>query len=139
MEYFSWGSPTQCLPWSRVECERYSIQVGDGHVAEIGPLRKVLPQQAIGILVGATLPRTVWIAEEERAQFYCGVDTCPYLTQSGPILSRREAGRSYICCCLVTIGASPRLPTKQGTAAEIVGLDLPDTCCCPHYLKTDHK
>jgi len=30
---------------------------------QVGSSREVLPQQQIGILVGAALPRTLWIAE----------------------------------------------------------------------------
>ena len=51
-----------------VEREGDGVQVIGAHGAQIGPLRKVLPKQAIGILVRAALSRTLWVAEiDQRA------------------------------------------------------------------------
>ena len=46
-----------------VELARNGIQLRLGVAGEVGPLRQILPQQAIGVLVGAALPRTVRVAE----------------------------------------------------------------------------
>ena len=62
-EGFRRGAPSEGFPWSGVE------GVGDGRDVVCGPpgkvsaLRKVLAQKAIGVLIGAALPRALRIGE----------------------------------------------------------------------------
>src|SRR6478672_11534356 len=56
-------SPPECLAGPAVECIGNSLNVSALIASEVGALRKVLPQQSIGILVRPSLPRTVGIAE----------------------------------------------------------------------------
>jgi hypothetical protein len=46
-----------------IEPQSDSVQVALRETREIWSFRKILPQQAIGVFVAATLPGTVWIAE----------------------------------------------------------------------------
>src|SRR3954462_7289210 len=59
-------SPAQGLSRPAVEGDRHGGQVLGAVHAEVGALWKVLPQQPVGVLVRAALPRTVGIAEVDR-------------------------------------------------------------------------
>src|SRR3954454_12267618 len=59
-------SPAQGLSGPAVEGHRHSGEVLGAVHAEVGALWKVLPQQPVGVLVRAALPRTVGIAEVDR-------------------------------------------------------------------------
>ena len=53
----------QRLSWSLVELTRYFIQMSLRVYRQVRSLGEVLSQQSIGVLIGATLPRTLRIAE----------------------------------------------------------------------------
>ena len=57
------GFEAQGLSRALIEPQRDPVEVGLGEAREIGSLREVLAQQAVGVLVAAALPRTAWIAE----------------------------------------------------------------------------
>src|SRR3954466_8770954 len=59
-------SPAQCLSRPAVEGDRHGCQVLGAVHAEVGALWKVLAQQPVGVLVRATLPGAVGIAEVDR-------------------------------------------------------------------------
>src|SRR4051812_21263519 len=60
------GSPAQGLSRPAVEGDHHSGELLGAVHAEVGALWKVLPQQPVGVLVRATLPRAVRIAEVDR-------------------------------------------------------------------------
>lgn len=55
--------PPQGLPRPPVEQVLGLADLAVGHVRELGPLREELPEQAVGVLVGAPLPGRVRVAE----------------------------------------------------------------------------
>src|SRR5215207_7296230 len=57
------GSPAQGLSRPAVEGDRHSGELLGAVHAEVGALWKVLPQQPVGVLVRATLPGAVRVAE----------------------------------------------------------------------------
>src|SRR4029453_2669606 len=57
------GLPAEGLAGSAVECGGDRVEVVPGVPAQVGALGKVLPQQAVGVLVGAALPGAVRGAE----------------------------------------------------------------------------
>src|SRR5438067_266339 len=60
--------PVQGFAWPPVEFGGDGVQVGLGQGAEVGDaLGEVLPQQPVGVLVGAALPGGVRVAEVDRA------------------------------------------------------------------------
>src|ERR1019366_8902371 len=59
------GLPHERLAWSGVECGCHALEVVPRVAAEVGALGEVLAQQAVGVLVGAALPRTARVAEED--------------------------------------------------------------------------
>src|SRR5215204_4709692 len=59
-------SPAQGLSRPAVEGDRHSGELLGAVHAEVGALWKVLPQQPVGVLVRATLPGAVRIAEVDR-------------------------------------------------------------------------
>ena len=58
-----WGFVFQGLTWPFVELTRDFVQMGLRVPRQVGSFRKVLPQQAIGVFIGTTLPRTLRITE----------------------------------------------------------------------------
>src|ERR1022692_1696191 len=58
-----WGFELQGLPWSFVELTGYFVQMGLRVYRQVGSLRKVLSQQAIGVLVRPALSRALRITE----------------------------------------------------------------------------
>ena len=71
VECFGWRSPAERLSRSAVEGDRHCVELSRGVPADVRTFGKVLPQQPVGVLVGSTLPRTLWIAE---VNFQSGVD-----------------------------------------------------------------
>src|SRR3954468_8683972 len=59
-------SPAQGLSRPAVEGDRHSGEVLGAVHAQVGALWKVLPQQPVGVLVRATLPGAVRVAEVDR-------------------------------------------------------------------------
>ena len=51
------------LAWSFVELPSHFVELRLAVHGQVSPLRQVLPQQTVGVLVGTTLPRTLRIAE----------------------------------------------------------------------------
>src|ERR1700730_16578009 len=60
------GLKLQGLRWSFVELTSHFVQIGLRVHRQVGALRKVLPQQAIGVLVRPALPRALRIAKNIR-------------------------------------------------------------------------
>src|SRR5438034_6548036 len=58
-----WGFKLQGLTWPFVELPRHFVQIGLRVHRQVGALRKVLSQQAIGVLIRPALPRALRIAE----------------------------------------------------------------------------
>src|SRR5271169_4269956 len=58
-----WGFKLQGLTRSFVELTSHFVQIGLRVHRQVGALRKVLSQQAIGVLVRPALPRALRIAE----------------------------------------------------------------------------
>src|SRR5476651_1443845 len=58
-----WGFKLQGLPWPFVELARHLVQMGLRVHRQVCSLRKVLAQQTIGVLIGAALPRALWITK----------------------------------------------------------------------------
>ena len=63
VECFSWGLPAEDLAGPGVERVSDRFDVLGGPDREVRALREVLAQQAVGILIAASLPRATWIAE----------------------------------------------------------------------------
>src|SRR5580692_819205 len=57
------GLECQSLAWSFIELTCHFVQMSLRVDRQVGPLWEVLPQQTIGVLVGAALPRALRIAE----------------------------------------------------------------------------
>ena len=57
------GLPAEGFAGSTVQSCGDSVQVAPGVSAEIGAFREVLAEQTVGVLVGATLPGTLGVAE----------------------------------------------------------------------------
>jgi len=60
-----WRRKAEAFPWARVEPMSNRVQLALGVAGQVGPFGQVLTQQAIGILVGPTLPGAVWIGKED--------------------------------------------------------------------------
>jgi hypothetical protein len=50
-------SPVERLAWSAIQFYCYSIKFFLGVQGQVGAFREVLPEQPVGVLVGAALPR----------------------------------------------------------------------------------
>ena len=59
----AWFQPTQGLSRPPVDLSSDSVELGLGVDREVGALREVLAQEAVGVLVAAPLPRAVGVAE----------------------------------------------------------------------------
>ena len=62
-QLLGWCSPRECFPGAAVELIGDLVEVGLGAGGQAPVAGEVLAQQAVGVLVGAALPRGVWIAE----------------------------------------------------------------------------
>jgi hypothetical protein len=60
---FCRGFKLQSFARPFVDLARHLVQMGLAVHRQVGPLGEVLPEQAIGVLVGTALPRTLRIAE----------------------------------------------------------------------------
>src|SRR5262245_63311192 len=60
---FGWSCKSQSLAWSFVELPSHFVELGLRVHGQVSPVRQVLPQQTVGVLIGTTLPRTLRIAE----------------------------------------------------------------------------
>ncbi|QSZ55696.1 hypothetical protein AYX19_21650 (plasmid) [Paenarthrobacter ureafaciens] len=58
--------PSEDFAWSLIEFGGDHSQVFAGVDAEICSFRKVLAEQAVGVLVGSALPGAGWVAEVDR-------------------------------------------------------------------------
>src|ERR1700675_860935 len=58
-----WGFKLQGLTWSFIELTSHFVQIGLRVHRQVSALRKVLSQQAIGVLVRPALPRALRIAK----------------------------------------------------------------------------
>ena len=63
VEGFGGGLPIEGFAGSTVQCCGDSVQVASGVSAEIGAFGEVLSEETVGVLVGATLPGTLGVAE----------------------------------------------------------------------------
>jgi len=63
--HFQRRGKAETFPWSCVEPIGDGVQLPLGVARQVGPLGQVLAQQAIGILVGPTLPGAVGIGKED--------------------------------------------------------------------------
>jgi len=68
------GSPAEGLAGAGVEGGGDGVEVAGAVSAQVGALGEVLAQQAVGVLVGATLPRAVRVGEVDLD---AGVDAQP--------------------------------------------------------------
>src|SRR5215204_2280865 len=59
-------SPAQGFAWPAIEGRSYRCKVVRAVLGQVGALREVLPQQPVGVLVRAALPRAVRVAEVDR-------------------------------------------------------------------------
>src|SRR6266566_3295770 len=66
VEGLCWGSPAEGLAGSAVEGRGDGGEVAGGVLAQVSAFGEVLPQQVVGVLVGAALPGAVWVAEVDR-------------------------------------------------------------------------
>ena len=57
------GLPIEGFAGSTVECCGDGVQVASGVSAEVGAFEEVLAEETVGVLVGATLPGTLGVAE----------------------------------------------------------------------------
>jgi hypothetical protein len=60
------SSPAEDFSWPCVECVHDRLELLGTPARHVGPLREVLAQQSVGVLVCAALPRTVRIGELDR-------------------------------------------------------------------------
>src|SRR5688572_4856159 len=60
------GPVAMSFPWSGVESSGDGIAATLGEARHVGVLGQVLPDQAVGVLVGAALPGVMRIGEVER-------------------------------------------------------------------------
>src|SRR5579864_2042361 len=63
IKFLGRGSEPQRLAWPSVELSCHFIQMGLRVNRQVSPFGEVLPEQAVGVLVGAALPRALRIAE----------------------------------------------------------------------------
>ena len=56
---------SQGLSWTLVEPTSDLVQIGLRQTRQFHPVGEVLSQKAVGILIRASLPRALWIAEED--------------------------------------------------------------------------
>jgi hypothetical protein len=66
VEGLGWCLPSECLARPVVEGSRDRVELVLVVAGQVGPLREVLAQQPVRVLIGAPLPGTVWVAEVDR-------------------------------------------------------------------------
>jgi hypothetical protein len=57
IESFGWSCKSQSLAWSLVELPSHFVELGLRVHGQVSPLRQILPQQTVGVLIGTTLLR----------------------------------------------------------------------------------
>ncbi|GEM_PF-2768325 len=62
---FQGHGKVETFPWARVQSLGDSVQLALGITGQICTLGQILAQQAIGVLVGAALPRRMRIGKED--------------------------------------------------------------------------
>src|SRR5271168_1128093 len=63
VERFGRCAPAERLAWSAVERGSDRLELLRGVSCEVCSSREVLAEQAVGVLVGAALPRALWVTE----------------------------------------------------------------------------
>ena len=81
-----WGEKGVTFTGSGVECQGYGVTIGLGHVSEALALRKVLPDQAVGVFVGCAFPRVVRCSEVEAGA--CRGLDCLVAAELGAVVCR---------------------------------------------------
>lgn len=66
MHALGWGLPAEGFTWAGVEFGGDGVEVLTGVGREIGSLGEILPEQAVGVFVGASLPGTGGVTEVDR-------------------------------------------------------------------------
>lgn len=66
MQTLGWGFPAERFAWAAVELGGDGVQVLAAVDGQVGSFREVLPQQAVGVFVGAALPGACRVAEVDR-------------------------------------------------------------------------
>src|SRR4051794_35897115 len=66
VEGFGGATPSEDLSWPRVEDGGHGLKLLATPSGEGGALREILAQHAVGVLVGASLPRAVRVSEVDR-------------------------------------------------------------------------
>src|SRR5829696_5347122 len=66
VEFFDGLPPLQCLTRPAIQLCGDPIELGLRMQRQVGALREVLPEQAVGVLVRTTLPRRMRVAEIHR-------------------------------------------------------------------------
>src|SRR6266403_2494986 len=103
-----WGFKLQGLTWPFVQLTSHFVQIGLRVHRQVGALRKVLSQQAIGVLVRPALPRALRIAK-----IYVGVRTesgshvapAPAFVRPARCVGARY--RACASCSTITMLSSP--------------------------------
>ena len=63
VECFGGCAPVECLAWSAVERRSDRLELLRGVSGEVGAFGEVLAEQAVGVLVCASLPRALRVTE----------------------------------------------------------------------------
>lgn len=58
--------PVQNVPWPIVEHRLHPFDLAPGHLVKVSPGGKALPQEPVGVLVGAPFPGTVGMRKVDR-------------------------------------------------------------------------
>lgn len=66
LNYLCRRFPAECLSRQTAECSSDGLEPVTRVSGQVSALGEVLAQEAIGVLVGAALPRAVWVAEVDR-------------------------------------------------------------------------
>jgi transposase InsO family protein len=129
-----------------IEATRYAIQIRLREAGQVSSLRKVLAQQAVGVFVRPTLPRTLGIAEidlhvrrnrELLVRLAADITACwtragwCYLAVILDLASRRVVGwavRNALTTELVLAALAHALPRlRHGHACSITPIGAADT------------
>src|SRR5271154_2307135 len=62
-QFTRWSFESQCLSGSLIQAQRDLVELRLRITRQVGAAREVLPQEQIGVFVGAALPGTLWIAK----------------------------------------------------------------------------
>src|SRR5260370_3324827 len=70
-KYLGWCQPLECLSRPRVELSSDGVELALSMDTQVSPLREVLAQESVGVLIAAPLPGAVRVAEVD---FYARFD-----------------------------------------------------------------